>query len=311
MPTPSPLRNPRVDALMRDPKAIRWQPRARPNDGDYLVFIDESGDALLEPINPAFPLLNLVCVLIRKEHYLDQLLPQLNAIKTAFFGRTDVVLHESEMRQKQGAFAIFADQQTHHRCVDALLTLLNQAPIRIIAACIHKERLKARYTRPFSPYELAMRFCLERIQGYLQHQRQAYRNTQVIFESRGKRGDQSALDQFTKIYQHHQPIGRYQPNFATFPMEPLFIAKHANVAGLQISDLVARPMARENLRPGSQTRVMQAIAPKLLAQKVFPASPYGFGKTRVSPSAKSRQAISYPDQAVLRTIPSASAHTST
>lgn len=303
--------NLRIDALMRDPRAIRWNPENGSHDGDYMVFIDESGDALLDPIHPQFPLLNLVCVLIRKNHYLDHLVPQLSAIKMHFFDRTDVVLHESDMRQKQGPFSIFTDQQTHFRCVEALLSLLNKAPIHIIAACIDKSRLKSRYTRPFHPYALAMRFCLERIQRFLQQRQQANLRTQVIFESRGKRDDRLALKQFTNIYQHQEPIGRYRPNYATFPMEPLFISKQANVAGLQISDLVAGPMAREILTPGSQARVMRAIAPKLIARKVFPDAPYGFGKTRVRPSANSRHAISYPDQAVFRTMPSPSAQTST
>lgn len=311
MQTSTPRSNLRIGALMRDPKAIRVSPETESHDGDYMIFIDESGDAQLDPIHPHFPLLNLVCVLIRKDHYLDHLVPRLSAIKTQFFGRTDVVLHESEMRQKQGPFAIFKDQQAHYRCVEALLTLLNEAPIHIIAACIHKSRLKARYTRPFHPYALAMRFCLERIQSFLQHGQQAHLRTQVIFESRGKRDDQLALKQFTNIYQHQQPIGRYQPNYTRFPMEPLFIAKHANVAGLQISDLVAGPMARDILTPGSQARVMQAISPKLIARKVFPDAPYGLGKTRVSPAENSRHAISYPDHAVFRTMPSPSAHTST
>ena len=301
---------PRIDALMRDPKAIRWQPKSPPTDGDYVVFIDESGDPHLDRIDPLFPELNLVAVLIRKEDYLDHLLPQLNAIKLKFFNTTQVVLHESEMRHKQGTFRLLEDQSTHYRCVNALLELLTDSPIRVIAASINKQRLLARYARPYDPYDLAMRFCLERIQHVLNQQQQRHLCTQVIFESRGKRLDQLALAHWSRIRQAANPMGPHTTDFLSFPMEPLFIAKKANVAGLQIADLIARPIARESLEPGNQARVMRAISNRLIAHKIFPRRPYCVGKTRFSPSANSRQATSYPDQAVLRTTPSASAHTS-
>ena len=303
--------NTSIGALIRDPDAIRITPINTNLDGDYVIFIDESGDPDLERIDPRFPVLNLLCVLIRKEDYLDQVIPHITAIKQQFFGDSDLVLHESEMRRKQGPFKVFSDTALHHRCVSALLGMMREAPIHVIAASIHKARLKSRYSRPFDPYDLAMRFCLERIHGFLKRHGQTERLTQVVFESRGKREDRRALAQFVAIHTDSQPVGQYRPDYARLPMEPLFIAKKANLAGHQLCDLLARPFALESMQPGSQTRVMQAIRPHLLAHKIFPNPTYGAGNTRVRPSANSRQAISYPDHAVRRTIPSASAHTST
>ena len=40
---------------------------SRSTIGDYVVFVDESGDANLDPIDPRFPMLNLVFCLIRKD----------------------------------------------------------------------------------------------------------------------------------------------------------------------------------------------------------------------------------------------------
>jgi len=52
--------------------------------GDYVMFVDESGDANLDPIDPRFPMLNLVFCLIRKDHYIDFVVPQLHRLKMDF-----------------------------------------------------------------------------------------------------------------------------------------------------------------------------------------------------------------------------------
>ena len=49
---------------------------SRSTIGDYVVFVDESGDANLDPIDPRFPMLNLVFCLIRKDHYIDFVVTQ-------------------------------------------------------------------------------------------------------------------------------------------------------------------------------------------------------------------------------------------
>ena len=34
--------------------------------GDYVIFVDDSGDACLDPIDPRFPMLNLVFCIIKR-----------------------------------------------------------------------------------------------------------------------------------------------------------------------------------------------------------------------------------------------------
>ena len=94
--------------------------------GDYVVFVDESGDANLDPIDPRFPMLNLVFCLIRKDHYIDFVVPRLHQLKIDFFGHADLVLHESEMRRKTGAFAILADGDVYSHWMQELLAWIEQ-----------------------------------------------------------------------------------------------------------------------------------------------------------------------------------------
>ena len=161
-----------------------------------MIFVDESGDACLDPINPRFPMLNLVFCVIRKAHYFDHVVPNLKALKEEFFGHTDLILHESVMRWKTGVFARLRDQSMHQRSMTELLAWIDQTKTSVVSVCIDKVALSRRYAHRFDPYDFAIRFCLKRTRQLLALNHQAHRRTQVIFESRGKRYDRAVQIEF-------------------------------------------------------------------------------------------------------------------
>ena len=52
--------------------------------------------------------------------------------------------------------------------------------------------------------------------------------------------------------------------------EPVFVPKASNSIGLQIADLVARPLTLKYLRPEQSNRTYQILESKELIRKVFP-----------------------------------------
>ena len=66
-------------------------------------------------------MLNIVFSIIRKDHYFDHVIPNSKALKEVFFGYTDLILHESEMRRKTGVFAQLRDQSIHQHWMTELL----------------------------------------------------------------------------------------------------------------------------------------------------------------------------------------------
>lgn len=52
--------------------------------------------------------------------------------------------------------------------------------------------------------------------------------------------------------------------------EPKFAKKAVNSTGLQLADLMARPMALRTLRPEQANRTYDVIKKKLWAMKAFP-----------------------------------------
>ena len=205
------------------------------------------------------------------------------------------------MRRKTHVFARLRDQSIHQRWMIELLASIDQTETSVVSACIGKVALSRRYAHPFDPYNLAIRFCLERTRQFLALNHQAHRRTQVIFESREQTSRSCRTDRIPTDSHTGHPLRHHHPDFSRFPIEPLFISKQSNLAGHQLCDLLARPLAKWSFDRNSHQRPIQIIQTKLIAHKVFRQtgwqrptrsrpSPYFNGYTRVNPSAKDSHA---------------------
>ena len=80
----------------------------------------------------------------------------------------------------------------------------------------------------------------------------------VVVEKRGKNEDDDLELEFRRICAG--------ANFKTekWNFEVVFADKKSNSAGLQLADLVARPVGVSVLKPGQANRAFDAVKPKLL-----------------------------------------------
>ena len=238
---------------------------------DHIVFVDESGDHGLTGIDPQFPVFALAFCVLRKEDYIAQVTPAFQRFKFEFFGHDEVVLHEHEIRKQQQPFTFLrADPDLRGRFMGAISDLIAEAPFEIIASVIDKRRLVDRYPDPWNPYEIALRFCMERLLHLLRRNGQAGRLTHVCFESRGAKEDGELELEFRRICANGARWGWNAPDFSDMSFEPLFTPKASNSVGLQMADLVARPIALNTMRPGQPNRAFETLSPKLRVTKVFP-----------------------------------------
>jgi hypothetical protein len=97
---------------------------------------------------------------------------------------------------------------------------------------------------------------LERAFGFLKDRNHATLPAHVIVESRGKKEDAQLELAFRRAC-----AGANQWN-ARLPFEIRFSDKKANSTGMQLADLVARPIGQEVIRPGSQSRIYPVIQKK-------------------------------------------------
>lgn len=226
------------------------------NFSDHLVFVDESGDHGLESIDPHYPAFVLAFCIFRKEDYLTQVVPAVQSFKFKHFGHDNVVLHERDIRKDTGPFGFLKTRQVKEAFLEELTGVLAAAPFTLVCSIIRKEALKARYRYPGNPYNVALEFGLERVHSFLRAQRAGARLTHVIVERRGKREDADLELEFRRICDGGN-YGRER-----LPFEVVFADKKANLPGLQLADLVARPVGMSILRPGQANRAFAAIETK-------------------------------------------------
>jgi hypothetical protein len=237
---------------------------------DHIIFVDESGDHSLKSIDPQYPIFALAFCIIRKDDYIHRLVPAVQEFKFKWFGHDCAILHEHEIRRAEAPFVFLGNKDKKWRFMKELTTIIDECPMVVVASVIRKDVLARRYTDPKSPYELALLFCMERAREYLDEiAKDANGLTHIVCEARGGSGgkeDRELELEFRRIATGANPLSRGPIE----GFEILFADKKANSVGLQIADLIARPIGLKTLRPDQENRAYETILPKVWDRKVFP-----------------------------------------
>lgn len=225
----------------------------------YVLFMDESGDHNLESIDKNFPAFCLAGCIFEREYYKKVARPAVETLKQRFWGRTDVILHSSEIRKHRGAFSFLGNEVKRQEFYAAINELIATLDFTIIAVVILKKAHLDHYgDGARHPYHLSLEFIMER---YSMLMNRKGRNSEgyMIAESRGLKEDALLKNQYFNLKRFGT---RFQPtlgNISSFWMEK----KTANIAGLQIADLVAYPIAAKVLRPDLEQKAFDVVIGKL------------------------------------------------
>ncbi|PLY03126.1 MAG: hypothetical protein C0623_02725 [Desulfuromonas sp.] len=122
-----------------------------------------------------------------------------------------------------------------------------------IDTTIRKEALREKYSNPENPYHLALGFGLERIYYYL---RDIGAKTHIVVEKRGKQEDSELELEFRRVCDGSNYLRE------VLPFEVVFADKQSNSAGLQMADLIARPVGLKTLRPDQPNQAYDVIEDK-------------------------------------------------
>jgi hypothetical protein len=225
--------------------------------GDYIVYVDESGDHGLASMDPNYPIFVLAFCVFEKRALASEVVPAMMHFKFSHFGHDQVVLHEHEIRKTKGPFRFLTDAERRQRFMADLNALVEAAPFTVVAVIIDKERLVRRYSAPENPYMLAMGYGLERVCSFLRERGQAGRRTHVVFEARGAKEDAELELEFRRV------TAEGNAHCRGTPVDLLMADKKTITTGLQLADLVARPIGLHVLRPGQPNRAYELIELKL------------------------------------------------
>lgn len=243
----------------RQPANADEQQRARPFS-KYIVYVDESGDHGMQSIDQQYPLFVLAFCVFHKQHYADKIVPTLEAFKFDHFGHDQIVLHENEIRKEKGAFRIFPTKAHKDRFMGELTGIIEDSNFIVISCVIDKQRLKEQQEKLSNPYHIALGYCLETLYEFLEEKDEHEKLTHLVVEQRGKREDNELELEFRRICDGHN--GRE----LNLPFDILFSDKKAMSSGLQLADLVARPIGLHVLRPDQPNRAFDVLKYKFFCE---------------------------------------------
>ena len=225
---------------------------------DHLAFIDESGDAVMDPIDPQFPVLVLAICIFRRDVYEAQVVPRFRRLKRRYFGRDDVVFHERDIRQRRGVFTSIGSETRREQLMLDLTHALQESPFTVVAVAARKQSLRLSRTPDLDLYQECLRAGLFQAFEFLAQETAEPFPTNVIAESRGRREDRhlkEALDAFQR------PAVADPASVPGFDLS--FANKAAGHIGLEIADLVAYPIARHVLGRPQQRNPFNLIERKM------------------------------------------------
>lgn len=225
---------------------------------DYIVFVDESGDHGLENLQDNhYPVFVLACCIFKKSDYIHKITPQVRQLKFDIFGHDRVILHESEIVKRKGAFSNLS-KQIREDLILELTSIIETNNFHIVAWDVDKKRHVKEYGKTSNLYYHSFESCLIQIYDLLTELGQIG-ITHIVCESRGKEEDPSLELEFRRICDGKN-IRKIQ-----LPFDLIILPKIANSEGLQLVDLVARPIGLNLLRPEQPNRAYEIIAQKRIS----------------------------------------------
>ena len=248
---------------------------------DYVVYVDESGDHSLASIDAEYPVFVLALCVFHKRHYSEKIIPAVEKLKFNYFGHDSVVLHENEISKQKGQFAFLSHRPLRTEFMERLSSIMEASNFVLITGVVDKARLPRNTGVLSNPYHIALGLCLEALRNFLAEKQQDHLQTHVVVECRGKKEDSELELEFRRICDGENAVKKH------LPFNVIFADKKTNLTGLQLADLVARPVGLSYIRP---TQANQAF--DLLKKKFYCAG----GRTRVGTGYENVGLMIYPPQ---------------
>ena len=223
---------------------------------DYVVYVDESGDHSLASIDADYPVFVLALCIFHKRHYSEKIIPAVEKLKFNYFGHDSVVLHEHEIRKQKGQFVFLSHRPTREEFISRLTSIMDASNFVLIACVVDKARLSKAEGATSNPYHIALGICMESLRNFLAEKKQDHLKTHVVVECRGKKEDSELELEFRRICDGENPGNRH------LPFDIVFADKKTNLTGLQLADLVARPVGLNYIRPAQTNQAFDLLTRK-------------------------------------------------
>jgi hypothetical protein len=212
----------------------------------YRLFFDETGNGDLKSAkdNPNERYLSVTGVIIRQDIHDGYVTRRLNRLKRDLFpGGQDVVLHRRDMMRREGAFKVLNNDQLRREFDARLAALISEVSAPVFTISIDKKAHLERYrVWQHSPYHYVLQCLAERFVLWLERTNSC---GDMVGEARNETHDIQLRRAFRRFYRHgtdwvRPPLIQRRLTSGELRLQE----KPANIAGLQLADVLAHPAHR-------------------------------------------------------------------
>lgn len=241
----------------------------------YRLYIDESGNSDLDHSDDRnHRFLSLTGIIVDLQHIQETIHPEMESLKRRYFGShpdEPVTLHRKELVNRRYPFQALREPDVESMFNQDLLTYLRNWEYRVITVCLDKKNhIETYQTWARDPYYYCLVILLERFNFWLNRRSS---KGDVMAESRGRRDDTRLKDEFRSLWGNGSDyVGANQFQRSLTSRELKVKPKSANIAGLQIADLIAHPSRSEILYEQGFLEKLGAFAEQIveiLADKYY------------------------------------------
>lgn len=216
----------------------------------HRMYVDEVGNSDMGASqDPNHRYLSLTGVVLELGYVDSHVFPTLEGLKRTYFGShpdDPVILHRKELVNKKPPFTALRDAATERAFNDDLLAVLRSINYTVFTVVIDKLEHQQKYqVWRFDPYHYCLLIVVERFVLWL---RRSDAVGDVMAESRGGKEDRRLKASFERVYDQGSSFLSRQEFVRHLTSRQLKVkAKSNNIAGLQLSDLIAHPSYRATL----------------------------------------------------------------
>lgn len=196
--------------------------------------------------DPNVRYLSLTGIIMKVAAHTRRLQPAIDRLKAVHIGDigdNPVVLHRRDIVRREGYFSVLQDDEKRARFDADLLEIIEDQPFQVITVTIDKrERLERYVVWRYDPYHYCLQMLVER---YVQWMNRLNLTGDVVIEARFKKVDKKLKASFSRLWHEGSdkvPAAVMQRRLGSkdIGMYP----KSADIAGLQLCDLIASPSFR-------------------------------------------------------------------
>lgn len=173
-------------------------------------------------------------------------------------GHNNTILHEADIRRpRTQEYYFLNDSDLKEEFINELSNIIDTIEFFHITTIVDKNKISGQKNQN-NIYEFALLFCMERLHKQLKFN-QKNKTVDIVIEARGKREDEKLELEFRRILDGQQQTFRTDSLFDEIQYRFHTKGKDCNIVGLQIADLIARPIGVHYLKSEQPNRAYDII----------------------------------------------------